>query len=371
MAFGGEDLDKVSALFRELGVETAFSNVDDFKRWVKSHEEKKVEVKDEHQRDHHHEDKYLQVRDGRPRISTFCGSSTQKEATPWDVWKYEVECYLKSGTHTREAILEGVRRSLKGDAAKAVMRLGPSASIQEILHKLEGLYGTVAKEGALLSQFYAAQQKEDEDVTAWSCRLEDVIQKVRERGLISEGTMKEMLRSKLWSGLRSETLKNATRYKYDLVKNFEELVIEIRSVEQELGTSVDKKKVKSQSLQKTEVDNTYDLMKKMNEKLDKLEKDVVLLKAEREAVSHLDVKHKYDSSRKRGRGSNWRGRWTGNNQQTAPSENKTCTDDNPPARSTVVCYRCGQHGHVALGCRVRTDHLRHLNEESPLQGGKQ
>ena len=41
MAFGGQDLDKVKVLFEELGVNTEFSNVDDFKKWVKSHEEKK------------------------------------------------------------------------------------------------------------------------------------------------------------------------------------------------------------------------------------------------------------------------------------------------------------------------------------------
>ena len=369
MAFGGQDLDKVKVLFEELGVNTEFSNVDDFKKWVKSHEEKKVEVEEQHQRDQHQEDRYLQVRDGRPRISTFWGSSTQKESTPWDVWKYEVECYLKSGTHTHDAILEGVRRSVKGDAAKAVMRLGPSASVQEILGKLEGLYGTVAKKGALLSQFYAAHQKADEDVTAWSCRLEDIIQKVLERGLISSGTMREMLRSKLWSGLYSEALKNATRFKYDLVRSYEELVVEIRSVEQELGTS-NEKKVKSQSLQRMEAEgNTYEMLQKMNEKLERLEKEVKGLKAERGAANQRDTERPFHSNRGRsiGRGRG-RGQRHGNTLTTQSTQQRSTSEDGDAA---IVCYRCGQAGHVALGCRVRTDHLRHLNDVSPLQGGEQ
>ena len=128
------------------------------------------------------------------------------------------------------------------------MRLGLKASIQEILHKMDGLYGKVATEGTLLTQFYAAQQHDKEDVTSWSCRLEEIIQGVHAQGLISRGTMFEMLRSKLWTGLRDEKLKNATRYKYDMIKDYDELVIAIRRVEQESFT--DKVKAASKAIQK-------------------------------------------------------------------------------------------------------------------------
>ena len=46
-----------------------------------------------------------------------------------------------------------------------------------------------------------------------------------------------MLRAKCWSGLRDPAFKNATRYKYDIIKNFDELRKEVRAVELELEIS--------------------------------------------------------------------------------------------------------------------------------------
>jgi hypothetical protein len=38
-----------------------------------------------------------------------------------------------------------VRKSLKGEAGRVVMHLGPTASIPEILYKLDSIYGDVEK----------------------------------------------------------------------------------------------------------------------------------------------------------------------------------------------------------------------------------
>ena len=36
-----------------------------------------------------------------------------------------------------------------------------------------------------------------------------------------------------------------------------------------------------------------------------------------------------------------------------------------------ACYKCGQKGHIAIGCRVRTDHRKaHLNYRKPTSGDK-
>ena len=38
--------------------------------------------------------------------------------------------------------------------------------------------------------------------------------------------------------------------------------------------------------------------------------------------------------------------------------------------NTVICWRCGQEGHIQVGCRVRIDHLkRPLNFVRPASGG--
>ena len=117
----------------------------------------------------------------RPRLANFSGAS-EKDSTPYDVWRYEVRCLQQDSLYSEEMITKAMRRSLKGDAAKVLVRLGSHAAVTEVLQKLDGLYAT---EGALLTQFYAAQQKDNEDVTAWSCRLEDIIQGVYDQKLIS------------------------------------------------------------------------------------------------------------------------------------------------------------------------------------------
>jgi hypothetical protein len=43
-----------------------------------------------------------------------------------------------------------------------------------------------------------------------------------------------MLRVKFWSDLKDPELKNATRYTYDIIKNFDELRKEVKAVELEL-----------------------------------------------------------------------------------------------------------------------------------------
>jgi hypothetical protein len=46
-----------------------------------------------------------------------------------------------------------------------------------------------------------------------------------------------MLRVKFWSDLKDPELRNATRYAYDIIKNFDELRKEVRAVELELEIS--------------------------------------------------------------------------------------------------------------------------------------
>jgi hypothetical protein len=47
-----------------------------------------------------------------------------------------------------------VGRSLKGEAGRVVMHLGPTASIPEILYKLDSIYGDVEKKVDLLGDFF-------------------------------------------------------------------------------------------------------------------------------------------------------------------------------------------------------------------------
>ena len=78
---------------------------------------------------------------GIPRISIFSGNS--KGATQFDLWQYEVQCLKK---HYDELIvLQAIRRSLRGEASKALLCLGHEASVDDIVLKLNSIYGDVQR----------------------------------------------------------------------------------------------------------------------------------------------------------------------------------------------------------------------------------
>lgn len=78
-----------------------------------------------------------------PKLSNFSGGQPGKNEVAYDEWQYEVRCLLSQNMHSEGAILQAIRRSLHGEAGRVVMRLGPLASIPDIMHKLDGVYGTV------------------------------------------------------------------------------------------------------------------------------------------------------------------------------------------------------------------------------------
>jgi len=387
-----DELKQLGEAFASLGVKPKCDTKEDLMGWMAEYlatqgkppvkeEKEEEEKKKEKKRD----DKKDEKKDYRPRLSQFTNA---KDGASYEVWKFEVECLEEEG-HPEETIRETIRRSVRGDPAKTLMRLGKSATLKEILKKFDGVYGKVVSESTLLTMFYSASQKKDEDVTAWSSRLEDLIQTVEDNGMIEHKTKQEMLRSKLWNGLYNEKLKEATRYKFDIIKDYEQLIVGIRAVEQELAgignekDEKDVKKAKTQSIQKSE-DRVEATLKRMEEKMDRLDKE---LKEVKEVRGNQDTgytdrgrgsyrgSHRYNRGRgsrsdNRGRGYQGRGYQGRGRGQSREKEDHRDKEDHSDEQD-VVCYRCGDVGHIALGCRRRTDHMRHLNEESPLSGGSQ
>lgn len=168
-----------------------------------------------------------------PRISTFSGSSSKAD-TSFEAWKFEVRCHMNENSCNRDLLLQGVRKSLRGEAGTLCMHLGENASIEDILRKLEGVYGIVESGTTLLQQFYNAKQESGESVAEYGCRLEEIVNRAISRGAVAKEQANEMLRSKMWTGLRDERVRNATRYKYDTTLDFDALRAELRAMEQEI-----------------------------------------------------------------------------------------------------------------------------------------
>jgi len=97
------------------------------------------------------------------KLPTFSGDPTSKADVAFDIWRYEVDGLLQDGLHSEEALRQAVRRSLKGEAKRIVMRLDLTATAHDIVGQLDGVYGTIEPGEALLGEFYSAHQLEDED----------------------------------------------------------------------------------------------------------------------------------------------------------------------------------------------------------------
>lgn len=69
-----------------------------------------------------------------PKLPQFSGEF-KKEDVEFVVWKYEVNCLLKSGIYSEYCILESIRNSLKGKARSVLVHLGEWASVTEIMRR--------------------------------------------------------------------------------------------------------------------------------------------------------------------------------------------------------------------------------------------
>ena len=118
-----------------------------------------------------------------PKVRSFSGGYNKGD-TAYDIWRYDVKMALIDPSYTKEQKEFAIRRSLTGSAARLVIYQGLDKSLDDILETLDSVYGSVENKEQLLSEFYSARQKDNEDVTTWSSRLEDIIGKGLEKGIV-------------------------------------------------------------------------------------------------------------------------------------------------------------------------------------------
>lgn len=169
------------------------------------------------------------------KIPQFSGDEpAQKGDVTYEVWRFEVRCLMQDSQVIEPVLLQAIRKSLRGTARQMLIPLGESASSSQILEKLDGLFGNVSSNEAVMQRFYTTVQGDNESVTAFGCRLESILQLAIDNGHMSLHAKNDMLRSKFWTSLKNERLKNQTRHKYDSLKSFDALLREIRVVDLEL-----------------------------------------------------------------------------------------------------------------------------------------
>ena len=256
-----------------------------------------------------------------PTISIFSGD--HNGATSYDMWVYEVKCLI-SEKYPTTSITHAIRRSLRGNAKRVVMCLGPDATVEQIIHKLGCAYGNVRPQVDILKEFYTVRQDDNEDVASWGCRLEGVLMKAKALGNLCLGDTDKMLKERFWSGLKSH-IKSVTVYEHDKCNTYGELLVEIRKREAEM-MEYDKlvmHRQESQSQERERDTGVSEVIQKLDEVTSRFEKA-------NQAVLSMDTDMRYE---------------------TPDYEIDDCSDE-------PICYRCHQPGHIAIGCRVRLDHSR-------------
>ncbi|XP_046342470.2 uncharacterized protein LOC124123221 [Haliotis rufescens] len=227
-----------------------------------------------------------------PRISTFSGSDAKGESS-FESWVFEVKCLLRDRDYPTSILTQAVRKSLKGEAGKVVLLLGESASVEEILAKLDSIYGVVSSADTLLQDFFTDCQKDSESVATWACRLEDTLMKVKMKGdFINEGSGDCILKTKFWSGLKNDRLKDATRHKFDDCTDFDSLLRVVRETEQELTGSnrVKDSKQKKPQVHSQVVDaDISQYLKDIIKRLENLEKNQISSNQHKSSKLEKDV----------------------------------------------------------------------------------
>ena len=123
----------------------------------------------------------------KPYINFFSvAEPTPKNESNFKEWKVEIECLKKSGVYPEYIVNQALQNSVKGQARCVLFTLGSAATTVQIMDKLERTFRNVASGQTALQEFYTAKQRENESVTLWGIRLEEIFQRAVEKGFATE-----------------------------------------------------------------------------------------------------------------------------------------------------------------------------------------
>lgn len=340
MAMTPEDKSQLEAVLGEMGVKPKMDTVEDFEIWMKGYLASKGKI-----------DPAVQISTHFPQVSKFSGE-VKGDHVPFDIWKFEVISLQKEKIHKPEVIQQAIRRSLKGEACRIAMRLGPEASVESLIHKMESVYGSIDYSHDILGSFYSARQEEDEDAVSWGFRLENILDHALEQGQIKPDAAKMMLRSRFWAGLHQD-LKDVTRHYYEAEGDLDELRIQVRRIEQEHlrlkdpgQKSKDKKVLPSKMVQPTVDSPVMKGMAEMKKAFEELTSKMQAMQKQLNDLQETQLKNPpaHDIGSQRGPGQNT---W-------APSSRLPPGVFAPRSGAgrgrNSGCYRCGHPSHYARDC---------------------
>lgn len=173
-----------------------------------------------------------------PKITPFSGEENRpKGEASYEERRFEVKSLKNDKVYSKYVMGLAIRKSLRGPAKREIIQMGPTATVEEIMERLESTFANVATGMSVMQEFFTSSQKQEESVAAWALRLEEIMQNAIDKGQIKEEEKDGLLRDKFWRSLRSERLKNATRIDFRTIMNFKRLVKAVRTEELSMKTN--------------------------------------------------------------------------------------------------------------------------------------
>ena len=272
-----------------------------------------------------------------PRFSLFYGDPGKSELS-YAQWRSEIVSVLDSNLYPEGLVVTHIRRAVRGMAAELLLTMGSDVSVSDILHKFDVRFGDVSSVDKSLERFYCARQLPTESIAAWSCRLEDLLCRVRHPG--NNETARGMLRSRFWSGLVDDYVRNAIRHLYDEGSSLDHLIRQARVVEQDRG------KIVTQQVSST-CNPTEDKLDMVLKEMKALTSKVLGLESELKSLRSRCDKQWSEGSVPPAESPSSVGHESGGRAPGVP----TSTHMSGFRRSGGTqffrgsCYDCGQHGH--------------------------
>ncbi|XP_033725272.1 paraneoplastic antigen Ma3 homolog [Pecten maximus] len=224
---------------------------------------------------------------------------------------------------------------------------------------MDSVFGNVQQAEMLLAQFYSAKQHADEDVASWSCRLEDLVAKAVESGQVTK---------------HKPALKDASGYMHENINDFDELRIALRRLEDDWNSrqpeKVAKKEATITKVATTVMEPGKSEMSELKGIIQQLAAEVKDLRVERQGSQSQHKQTRVNASQGREQQRYRGGRENQFNQQPQQFSDDGNDQQGAAAFEEPTCYRCGQKGHIKLGCRAKLQRPSALNDQRPASRGR-
>ncbi|CAG2244675.1 unnamed protein product [Mytilus edulis] len=137
-----QDIQNIVRAFKDMKVKPNADTTDAFKNWVKEFSTSKMD-----------DVLYMPY---IPKLPTFSGDDKGDDVS-YDLWRYQVACLIKEN-YRHEIIAQAIRRSVHGEASRIVMRLGVEATVDDVIDRMDCIFGSVNVKEVLLAQFYTVSR---------------------------------------------------------------------------------------------------------------------------------------------------------------------------------------------------------------------